>query len=513
MHALRRTAVALLMVVATLAMSASAHAAYPGGNGRIAYKALASDSSGGIHTINPDGTGDVAVPGTLSDSQVVWSPDGAKLAFESGDDIWISAADGTARTRLTNTPELESGPTWSPDGSKLAFIRGEIFVMNSDGTGVTPITSSASVFEVSPAWSPDGMRIAYVRQEAGHSGGCDIHSVAPDGLNDVEIVNLPTSTEVQSCSDLDWAPDASKLVFTLNRPLPGEFDTAPEIYVVNANGTGVTNLTNTLRDREYTPAWSPSGTLIVFAYTTGAVDSHLFVMTADTSQGRDLGVRGFEPDWQPRHQTLPGHPRPQSAGPIRVSLVPAYTRCVFPDRTHGPPLASESCSNPDQLSSSVTVGTSESNGHPANFVGHVTIKPLIGNPGTLAEDADVRVAVTMSDIRRRFDEATDYTGELQANLTLRMTDRFSGATADVSATMKDIPLSIDMQCVPTSAAGIGSSCATTTTADSLTPGMVFEGKRTVWEVSQVRVIDGGEDGLMSTPVDNTIFAKQGIFVP
>jgi hypothetical protein len=251
--------------------------------------------------------------------------------------------------------------------------------------------------------------------------------------------------------------------------------------------------------------------LIVFVDQTDD-GSHLIVMTADTSQRRDLGVLGRDPDWQPRHEPLPGHPRPQAAGPIRVSLVPAYARCVFPDRTHGSPLASPSCSNPDQLSSSVTVG-SESNGHPANFTGRVTVAPLIGNPGTLAEDADVRIAVTMSDIRRRFDEATDYAGELQANLTLRATDRFSGATADVTATVKDIPLSIDMQCVPTPAAGIGSSCATTTTADSLTPGMVFEGKRTVWEVSQVRVIDGGDDGLMSTQVDNTIFAKQGLFVP
>ena len=33
------------------------------------------------------------------------------------------------------------------------------------------------------------------------------------------------------------------------------------------------------------------------------------------------------------------HPRPKSASPMQMSLVPAYTPCAAPNRTHGPPLA------------------------------------------------------------------------------------------------------------------------------------------------------------------------------
>jgi hypothetical protein len=43
-------------------------------------------------------------------------------------------------------------------------------------------------------------------------------------------------------------------------------------------------------------------------------------------------------------------------------------------------------------------------------------------------------------------------------------------------------------------------------------GAVKDGKRTIVEVGQVSVSDGGPDGFTGTH-PNTIFAKQGIFVP
>ena len=43
--------------------------------------------------------------------------------------------------------------------------------------------------------------------------------------------------------------------------------------------------------------------------------------------------------------------------------------------------------------------------------------------------------------------------------------------------------------------------------------MVTEGKRAIWQLGQVQVTDGGEDGIAATAADNTLFAKQGLFVP
>ena len=39
-----------------------------------------------------------------------------------------------------------------------------------------------------------------------------------------------------------------------------------------------------------------------------------------------------------------------------------------------------------------------------------------------------------------------------------------------------------------------------------------EGARAVWELGPVAVLDGGSDGDVDTP-DNTVFARQGVYVP
>jgi hypothetical protein len=44
------------------------------------------------------------------------------------------------------------------------------------------------------------------------------------------------------------------------------------------------------------------------------------------------------------------------------------------------------------------------------------------------------------------------------------------------------------------------------------PGAITAGKRSVWELGQVQVFDGGADGDVTT-ADNSVFAVQGVFVP
>ena len=62
------------------------------------------------------GGGTVAV--SADGTTIVWSPDGARLAFTSGRDgnpeIYVMNADGSAQTRLTNNPAYDSHPIWSP---------------------------------------------------------------------------------------------------------------------------------------------------------------------------------------------------------------------------------------------------------------------------------------------------------------------------------------------------------------------------------------------------------------
>ena len=52
-----------------------------------------------------------------------------------------------------------------------------------------------------------------------------------------------------------------------------------------------------------------------------------------------------------------------------------------------------------------------------------------------------------------------------------------------------------------------------TRADALVPGLVQESTRTIWQLDQVRILDGGADLDADTLADNRLFAVSGVFVP
>jgi hypothetical protein len=205
------------------------------------------------------------------------------------------------------------------------------------------------------------------------------------------------------------------------------------------------------------------------------------------------------------------YPRPRSASPLRVSLVPAYEPCGAPNRTHGPPLAFSSCAPPDPASAFLTVGTPDSNGQPAKSTGYVRMAVVTGDPGTPADEADITLAASLTDVRAH-DTLDDYAGELEATAAVRLTDRASGPAGDERATVTDFAFPFALVCTPTADPGIGSECTASTTADALIPAVVVERKRAIWQLASVEVRDGGADGEVSTP-GNTPFARQGLFVP
>jgi hypothetical protein len=205
----------------------------------------------------------------------------------------------------------------------------------------------------------------------------------------------------------------------------------------------------------------------------------------------------------------PGYVRPKSAGPFRASLVPAFNQCTGPgNRTHGPPSSFASCNPPVQTSGFLTVGEPTVNGAAANSVSYMRLDPVIGNPATPADEADVRIRVSATDIRKT--DLTDYTGQLKTNTSLRIIDRDNGPS-EVGVTV-DIPLSYTVPCTATGSTTIGSTCSLDTTADAITPNTVKETKRTVWQMGETDVFDGGSDGVASTN-PNTLFLRQGYFVP
>ena len=166
---------------------------------------------------------------------------------------------------------------------------------------------------------------------------------------------------------------------------------------------------------------------------------------------------------------LTGYPRPKGATPLRVPLVPAYQQCNFPDRTHGPPLAFPSCSDPRPDPPNLTVGTPDTpgNGAPVDFSGFVRYDVLVGTPGA-PDDSDVRVTAGLTDVRcagagpacgpANARGGSDYTGDLELRPTVRVTDGWNNVTAgggDEPATMVDIPFPVAIDCAATPSTATG----------------------------------------------------------
>ena len=203
--------------------------------------------------------------------------------------------------------------------------------------------------------------------------------------------------------------------------------------------------------------------------------------------------------------------RPKGATPYRIPLVPAYQPCTSANRVHGPPLASGACSPPAQSSGQLTVGTADANGAAANSTGFVNYFTLPGNASTPADEADVSIVLSLTDVRRRAGLG-DYAGEVQAAPTMRITDKGSSPSGSDPATLADLTVPLTVACAPTSDPAVGSTCATSTTLEAITPGIVREGARAIWQLDAMQVSDGGPDGDADTP-GNSVFMREGLFVP
>lgn len=221
-----------------------------------------------------------------------------------------------------------------------------------------------------------------------------------------------------------------------------------------------------------------------------------------------------------QQQSGSGYPRPKGATPTRASLVPAYRACTTPNEAHGSPLSVPSCEPPIQLSTYLTVGTLDANGASANSVGSVRLD-VKNNPSPTPSDVLINARIT--DVRCNGGVSTcgpanslagaDYTGELQATTQLRITDRYNSPSGSDPATASDISFPVSVPCSSTPDMTIGGTCAISTTANAVLPGSVQTDNRAIWQLSQVQVTDGGEDGVASTTTDNTLFMKEGVFVP
>jgi Tol biopolymer transport system component len=274
---------------------------------RIAFLSR-RDGKQEIYVVNADGIGlRNLTRNPEHDFAPAWSPDGRKIVFTRSRDyfqranveLYVINADGSGQRRLTHTrgrhdgnPVWSGGAVWSPDWRMLAFTTKrdgdfDVYVMNADGRGQRNLTRNPAR-DFFYAWLPDG-RIAFASDRDGKQ---EIYVMSADGSS------LRNLTREWGLGILPvWSPSGGKVAFVL--------DASPyvmKLYVMNADGSGRRELADGV---DYHPAWSPDGRKIAFTKSLGGWErgnSEIFVVNADGSGVQRLTRRpgnDRDPVWSP----------------------------------------------------------------------------------------------------------------------------------------------------------------------------------------------------------------------
>ena len=222
-----------------------------------------------------DDTGAVLGPA----SGLTWSSEPSSVATVSEDGTVSGAGPGHARVTAT----APGGKTATVD----VFVESELLIAgNRNGSlklywldranlsALRRATNDTS-FATDPAISPDGSRIAFVSTRDGNP---EIYVMDADGTNITRVTNDP-----QPDGRPGFTPDGTGLVFQTQRLVGGKPFT--EIYTAALDGTGLKSLTTDSLNQ--TPSVSPDGATIAFASTRNK-NSDIWLMSRDGTNQRNF---------------------------------------------------------------------------------------------------------------------------------------------------------------------------------------------------------------------------------
>ncbi|MGH3034481.1 MAG: hypothetical protein ACRDON_07965 [Gaiellaceae bacterium] len=300
MRAKLTSAAVLAATLALLGGAAEARAALPGQNGLIA---IDDDRDGDhdIYVVRPSGRLVAKLTrNRANDFSPVWSPSGRRIAFVSdrdGDEeIYVMRADCTNVRQVTrNTGIADNAPAWSPDGTRIVFTSArsgglDLYIARPDGTPVRRLTRNPAI-DATPSWSPDGRWIAFASHRLGE-GNAELFKIRPNRTGLTRLTFNEGGFDVTNDdAEPSWSPDGKRIYYINNHA--GTTD----VYVLDADGGDITQLTDTPLFDESFPRLSPNGRRLLYASLSFDVPWTIRIADADGTEPAALR-RGFFADWQ-----------------------------------------------------------------------------------------------------------------------------------------------------------------------------------------------------------------------
>ncbi len=230
----------------------------------LAYEGTLNGKSGLIVS-RPDGTDArylAPLQGTNhpiqgAGARITWSPDSKRLAFVSavpGPETAEAGGDPIVITRYIYKPDHAEGNTRFNDNRRL-----HIFVADLASGQVRPLTSG-NFYEHSVDWAPSGEEILFVS-----------HREPVEDIffnHDLFTVNASTGairrlTATEGCEFVPrWSPDGKAIAYLATRRGITDLETTMEdthVWVMNADGSGQSELPPAIDNRQRAPQWSPDG--------------------------------------------------------------------------------------------------------------------------------------------------------------------------------------------------------------------------------------------------------------
>jgi len=205
--------------------------------GLIAFTSAIENGNLDIYTMRPDGNELTNLTNNPAhDVNPFWSPDGRRIAFESDRDgfmhIYLMDPDGSNVIQLTEDEAdheigtkygIHSSP-WSPDGSKLIFSQRAVgkwilYTMDANGENPKPLVTEPNIYSY-PAWSPNGQHIAFLASDATEPNGPRLYVVDADGNNLTEVTkSLPENERLWAYIGYYWSRDGQSIFFIAYRQI------------------------------------------------------------------------------------------------------------------------------------------------------------------------------------------------------------------------------------------------------------------------------------------------------